>query len=1791
MCIKKDEDKEENYSVCVNDFYKEKEIQKFLMHILNVNIKRIISDLNNYIECGDWKSCIILINKLVNFRIFRYANEEMKKNILDVVIKKLLPNIYLYLPSDVEQIIELIYYTIKYVTNYKIDWKYFYTIFYITNSSKALMEYKIKLFIILHKFYPEDSVTLDEYKILKRTFFDDLVSLKYTNTFCNFIYFIPKKYVLKDDEFQLKLLYFLQNIKLYFVDSCCMFHKILRNNGKLFFSKDPDKNKEYIETFIKFYFTHLNLFIAGDSSLIRDSYDPYIPLFNKDDKKKNKFEKSVVAILIELLFNPNLKEFYSLTESHFKIILNNKHLYLKEKSTDAGTKNYINFLQTILYSIKRLFHDKIYDKTVEKFIKVPKKYSENKYLYDRLLIILKYMSLNLEKLFLYDNEGCCFAQSALFHLLVSVDFDDEYIKQVLDNINFEAYIKMIGFFKIYSETRMAKYIMKLYTIMPLLLSEYVFKNFPKVRELIKDSIKFLADNVSSANASVDIDILIIFGYEFFKIKDLSKKNKIYEFLIPVVVEATEKIMNNMIRILDLVSKKNYYDFQIFILSMKKFLGKEASKKISLLYANYIENNEVESSILDYYFLIIDEEEKINLFNHMYNDLLYIDDSNNIEINKKFRYPKFDKDFNIDVSKCSIEIFIEKQLQRYQKIFLFFDYSKILTNDKMVKKFYELYFALMNQKDNKFKKFATELFGFVINSILECKVDEKSGLIEYPSEYHVNMAIQMYEKIIIPYELLIIDYMKNNPKNLNEIKNNEIDNENKNNTSEKLDLEELLEYYMRLIHKVNIGKTNIILKLNFEQENLEGYKIIENQIKIYKKFKLLLKNSLKVIIQIYEYNEGTTGNYLFSNHSTNEYFDEILAINIKESSLKMEARKTLYNNINDIIFSTNLRNFLEFYMINKVRIANYNSFEIIQLIMPKEESYYTCLKLYLECINSVHHPQSIVTYSIHDFYSINKEKIQEIYDDIYNRFITILEKLKSDNFTEQNIMTNISKTFAEFTTFYISLFPYNCFDAFDKFMKIISLLKIKKFNKIDGYMYSIISTKKFLIQTCRKYINEKEKDKRYHIYYKKNEIIEEESNKIFNLLKENEKKNTYLIKYNKKIEDFIEKILDLLYQIENEQDAQDIKFKNINHNEVILLYDLLIVHVIPAIDKKSELFRKVVKFAFNNIILNNSPVSSRIIWVKRLIPLINEEYRYYENFEWVIFKSAEDYFKYWDKIKYEVNGKLYIKYPVERIKVKKFVYDEHIKINAQYNLNLESFLISMAEIDEYEEDQKYIKKDARKKISTLDEKISKIANQKFMEKKGLDFEKAKMFYNMFKLNYIDINSEYVKKINFDTELFNKYGKKIKHVCVTYEFILGKYEYMLSEKLFGTKERDELWSIMDKFTMRIDKVQDEKIYAFFHYIFKNYSLRDIEFIFDYDYFKYPIDLVADMYYLFHKNLMNLISETKIFPKEKTEELVTKIFSTEENIILDQTYLIYVLKIYYITNNMLKFNYDYFKDDYKEGLCQYYMEILSKCDTKYRRYGLYLIYIYFFSFLNNDLSIWKSSIEKMSLCIKEFTSSDNSSKNDKGKGILKNIGQELSRFNKDVDFPALCNIIIDILKKENDSNDTDKMIYLQTINKIYKSQRHLNLFKYSTQEIFDSLFKVFITIKNEELKKNFSGIFLSFFNDLSEEENKKFVEKYEKYIFEDEEDENKYNYIIILMNQLMRFKIRLPDYIQEFIIKLKVVNKKGNNKLKKIIVDALKLAMKYYQGSYIYMKENISEECKNVLEEMTKEKSYFV
>ena len=54
----------------------------------------------------------------------------------------------------------------------------------------------------------------------------------------------------------------------------------------------------------------------------------------------------------------------------------------------------------------------------------------------------------------------------------------------------------------------------------------------------------------------------------------------------------------------------------------------------------------------------------------------------------------------------------------------------------------------------------------------------------------------------------------------------------------------------------------------------------------------------------------------------------------------------------------------------------------------------------------------------------------------------------------------------------------------------------------------------------------EKDKRYNLYSKINEVIENETNKIYKLSKENNKKNIYIKKYLKNIKAFIDNSLNI-----------------------------------------------------------------------------------------------------------------------------------------------------------------------------------------------------------------------------------------------------------------------------------------------------------------------------------------------------------------------------------------------------------------------------------------------------------------------------------------------------------------------------------------------------------------------------------------------------------------------------------------------------------------------------------------
>lgn len=1445
-------------------FYQDKEISMFMNNIIKINIQRIFSDLNNLIDKGDWKRCILLINKLIIKDIYKYLNEDYKIKFLDILIKQLLPNIYLYLESNVNDIFEFIYKILKQVKNYKLDWKLFYTLFYVLQLGDSMTKTDSRLFFNIIKSYSEDSVTLNEYKIMVRSFFDDILYPRQLNyCFSNFTYFFPKKYLVEDDELQLRLFYFMQNNKTKFYNCCTLFEKILQKEGKLFFSKDIKKNKEYIESFIKYYFTYLEINIKDQDSFV--SYN-YVPIIDKEDENIY-FQMSIISILMELLFNQNFKDIYHLIDTHLNIILNKSLSLLKEDAEDELTGKYINFLRAFLYKLNRYFRYKQYDNKIGKYILIYKTYEDNKELYDRLLIILKYLSLNLEQLFLFSNKGCYVSFKNIFIFLSSVKLDDEYMKQVLQNLNFDNYIKILQFLKENSETKMDKYVKKLQIIIPLLLNEYVFLNYPKIKYLTKDAVEMLADQVNSSNSYVATKILILFYEDLFKIKDLNKKNKIYDCLVPIITEATKKIMKNLIMILDIIANTNFNHFYIFVLEMKKFLGEE-SKDISVLYSNFIENNEIENSNLQNYFLMINEEEHITMFNHMYNNLLYINDSNKIEINKTYIYPKFDKDFNIDISKCSIEIYGEKQLKRYQKIFSFYNYSKIFINNKMVKHFYEIYFALMNQRDKKFKKFGLKFFGFVINSLLECKFNEKNNLIEYPSEYHINISTQIYEKIIVPYEQIILDY----------ITRTEIDKDNR--IYEKQVLEEIFENYIYLIYQVNKVKCNIILNLNFEEENINGYQYIQHQMILYKKYKAYLKNSFKLITQIYKYNEGKSEKKLFNNDETNLYFEKILRLKIEENNKKIKEKKAIIENIDQNILKYYFD--LNFYLSNKIRLSIFRDYKIIKTITPKEDSYYTCLELFSLNINSVNHPSRIIFSPLNEIYSINPERIKNIYNNIYNNYITVLEKIGNNSLNEQNIMKNIGISFKEFSLFYISLFPYDSLDVLEKIGKISMLLKLKQFKKIEIFIYEIINDIKNILQE----IPNLDIDKRYMKYCKKNEIIEKEINKIFGLLQENKTRNSFIERNLKNIEMFIEKSLNIIYKTEIEN---DIKYNNISHQEIYLLYDKLVDYAIPSINKKSELYRKMLEFAFDKLIIHKSPVSIRLLWLKHIYDLIKGEYNSYVECNWIIFKSDEEYMKYREELKnIDSEAKYYVPYPQLRILEKKFKYDDYLNSNLKYNLNIKELLTSVAEIDEFVEDSNRIDKIEMEKLYSIGEILADKVEELLEEKSLVDSDNAKMFYFMFKLKYLDINNEDISEINFSTEYFSKFEEKIDYVCVTYEFLLGKYQYMLENKLFGIKEKNEFWKIIDGFTNGVDKAEDNKIHCFFDYLIENSTIRDLEFIFDIDFFNYPIKFVSSIYHLFMINFQKKITDIKILKQEKTEELIAKIFSSEENIINQKKYL---------------------------------------------------------------------------------------------------------------------------------------------------------------------------------------------------------------------------------------------------------------------------------------------------------------
>ena len=271
----KSEDKENYYFEShYEKYYKDKNIYNFWCSIIKQNTIKIIEQLNKYYEIGDWRNCALLIQKITLNKIFSLLNEEERIELLDLLTKKILKKMYVYSASDINIIMKFLSSISDFFyKNYIFDWKTFYTLFYIIDlfENNDCKNY-IKFYRKLHKFIPENAITYEDYQIMRKTFLDDLINTKQLYAMHAFIYFLPIKFIREDNQLQLRMLYMIKNLKCNFIPCCCLFSKILEDNGNLFFSKDPKENDEHIKTFIQYYFTYLNLYILNDSKVYNNNF-------------------------------------------------------------------------------------------------------------------------------------------------------------------------------------------------------------------------------------------------------------------------------------------------------------------------------------------------------------------------------------------------------------------------------------------------------------------------------------------------------------------------------------------------------------------------------------------------------------------------------------------------------------------------------------------------------------------------------------------------------------------------------------------------------------------------------------------------------------------------------------------------------------------------------------------------------------------------------------------------------------------------------------------------------------------------------------------------------------------------------------------------------------------------------------------------------------------------------------------------------------------------------------------------------------------------------------------------------------------------------------------------------------------------------------------------------------------------------------------------------------------------------------------------------------------------------
>ena len=1733
--------------------YTDKEIAKFIYHTANRAHKDLVTDIIKFAEANDYlnlKGAIEVANKL-SLATFKTKHVEL---IAIAVVK--------YLERNYEQMVNRFNFFISFLSNvlkhfkkvncaFDLDWRLFYKIFSI--DKMLIFQNESSSFYKLLHFFIESTMNEEDYHFLKKEVLNIIYHYQKNTELLRAINiincFMPKKFIENDKEFQCVLFNLMKNR----LESCmalCEVFKMLMKGDAL---------KVDVNEFIEIIFSRAEQYISGNDNVFLLKMSPSPKEMKKKYKRKS-FGKNLEFIIVYLLFGKQFEKFRNVIDVHMNILIQNLQIKLHEKYNEDSEKTKIlTFLSNLFCLIsQKIFMKKQFDVSINKSIKKLINAQENIKLYER------YINL-IENIFWICIKKICLLEIPKSNFMLNNIID--IIKVAPKEISFSKFDEIVKYLKFLKNevSRINTFAQKFSIMIPLFLLE---SNYTKHKDFFISSLTDVVEQISSGNPKLNFDILSIFTKLYTYLSYLTETSPSYPLLKeiePSVVYLSEKIIKKILPILDIFIQ-NSKSYHLFAKSLSNY--KPTKELLSKKITDYLINSEIDNKYIEFYMTHIVNHEPI--FKFCIEDIIYINEEGNYQIKKHCLYK------NECIKQIEVTAYNEKKILFYKKIFENIDFSSF-SYMKYKKEIYNIIFALFNQKNNKYFNVASALINN-LTSLLQIDFDSDKKSLTFPSNDSLQFIIDLYKEILLPYETYIKD---------------------SNNKDENTIL-----IYAKIAGCFVKNYNNIFINYT---EKIQQFQLSQATVDLYEQYNNILINVIKDIdALIKRLNTGSNEEGL-NVSNINLLYDIIYAYldSICSSKSDNDDSSKLAKQ-----YANYYKKVLNDYSKKKiVRVAkiSYDNIYLFKLLSESKGKIF-CENLLLSSTRYDVTKENIQNVCNNLKFDLSKQKeyIKTI-DEIYTKSISVLGTMNSESisFSDTLAIEIIVNHFYALTKLEIFIKKYHYTEISNKIMKLYMKAVEKKYKKLNEMF--------FLVNDFINIFNSQ--------YYTKNSYFINKITKYPQIakleikkIKPSDKYNLYYSKFAKEIEhassqkekfeNEIIQYVKLLYpQLTSNQ------FTN-NEIEKFSFMLINLDFIFNILDYKSEENISLIS-QFESLIyqsISNPSTSSNIkkMWLTIFFIFLRHKYKSNLTYKIATFTPQTYQSNFTEIIMNNTNSNRTLNsIPIDYTS-SSFIEPSQ---NPPFNIDINSLYESLYKVNDWSVDKNLMTENSKNPRAFISELIRSFSAVK-SNGSNVDMLTAlnSLLTSCIKNKFSNQNNNslnvmyirlveyllifgYIKQDAFTYEAIVKNLNKKEHssYLTVMEMLTALIIFEVKFKKDTTKANSLLEkTIKENFTNGINNQEDGLVYSMLFMLVSAMTLKDVENVLIKNNIldineNLTLRILLDISNKFKENILILTERNKEIV-ERTNKIVNNVLTSTDKFISNFGLVVKLIQLQCLISNGFDVNDRTFERKFNTISYAKIEECVAlSSNAKDDKLQLSLYNNLFCALPNGICDNVDLLCTFISLIAKQISQEAEQVKND---AEIAKYHRAFSSLYKGFDYVTAIKTIR--RKLSETSNNKERMLLLLTVKSFYINNLHFLSInsKHSNEEIYVELLQLMASIKEDEsLKDSFSDFFVVYYNNLSEEENKKIISKFEDCVSSEDN-------LHALIGQLLRFKLDLPEYIQKFIVELgKRYKKASNSKEGKIIKNSIIKAMNYYHNAFLYMSQQLSEECKSTLKEISANTSYFI